>query len=206
MPMATTCRLVHHWPPIVGRRGSLAELLADPAEPLVGGDAVGPELLEPVLFLAEKDAPILAQLAGVRGVEHVAGVGRAHLEQHPHLELAKDLVGEVAVQVIDRVAPGDHVHAQSGPSRRITSRWSAGLASSSRLREAEVVLAAAEVAEPRQIVDEQEQLGPVGLRLLPCAELGPDFGEDRAARHASRRRRRRAASAAATLPRTPALG
>ena len=43
-----------------------------------------------------------------------AAVGRAHLEEHAHLELAELLVREVAVQVVHRVAPGDQVHAQAG--------------------------------------------------------------------------------------------
>ena len=94
---------------------ALAQLLAERAQPLFAGDAVGAELFEPVLFFAVEECPVRAQLAGGRGVEHVARVVRAHLEEHPHLELAEDLVREIAIQVVHRVAPGDQVDAQDGP-------------------------------------------------------------------------------------------
>ncbi len=53
---------------------------------------------------------------------------------------------------------------RTGPSRRIDVEVVGGAGVLVAAREAEVVLAAAEVAEPRQVVDEQEQLGTVGLR------------------------------------------
>ena len=90
-------------------------MLAEPFEPFGAGDAVRAELLDPVLFFAGEECAVRAELAGVGRVEHVAGVGRAHLEEHPHLELAEDLVREVAVQVVHRVAPDDQVDAQDGP-------------------------------------------------------------------------------------------
>ena len=134
-------------------------------------------------------------------------VGRAHLEEDAHLELAELLVVEVAVQVVQGVAPDDQVDAQAGPSRRIVSSWSAGLASLVAAREAEVVLAAAEVAEPREVVDEEEELGAVGgVGLLPALDLGGHLGEDRARRRASRRPRRRAGRTPATRARSPAWG
>ncbi len=88
----------HHAGPPDG--SAVRELLTHPAEPLVARNAVRAELLDPVLLLAGEERAVRAELAGVRGVEQVAGVGRAHLEEHPHLELAQDLVGEVAVQVV----------------------------------------------------------------------------------------------------------
>ena len=72
---------------------------------------------------------------------------------------------------------------RTGPSRRITSSWSGGVGFLVVLaREAEVVLPAAQVAEPRQVVDEQEELGAVGLGLLAALDLGGDLGEDLRAR------------------------
>ena len=56
-----------------------------------------------------------AELAGGGCVQHVAGVVRAHLEQHAHLELAQDLVREISIEVVHGVAPGDQVDAQDGP-------------------------------------------------------------------------------------------
>ena len=66
---------------------------------------------------------------------------------------------------------------RTGPSRRMTSSWSAGLGFFFAARKAEVVLTTPQVAESRQVVDEQEELGAVGLGLLPALELGGDFGE-----------------------------
>ncbi len=86
---------------------------------------------------------MLAQLAGAGRVEQMARVGRAHLEQHPHLELAKDLMGEVPVQVVHRVAPDDHVDAKQRAfaEDRIEVVGGAGLILA--FRKAEVVFATA---------------------------------------------------------------
>ena len=118
-----------------------------------------------------------------------AGVGRAHLEEDAHLELAERLAVEVAVQVVHAVAPDDHVDAQAGPVAEDRVELVGGAARPrSRAREAEVVVAAAEVAEPRQVVDEEEELGAVGgVGLLPALDLGGQLGEDPARRRASRR-------------------
>ena len=60
------------------------------------------------------------------------------------------------------------------------SRWSAGRGSLPCGREAEVVLAAAEVAEPGQVVDEQEELGAVaGVWLLAQCDLAGHRGKER---------------------------
>ena len=82
-----------------------------------------------------------AELAGGGRVEQVAGVGRAHLEQDAHLELAEDLVREVAVEVVHGVAPGDQVDAQAGAfaEDRVEVVGGAGVVVAAR--EAEVVLA-----------------------------------------------------------------
>ena len=88
---------------------------------------------------------------------------------------------KVPVQVVHRVAPDDHVHAQHGPFAEDRIELVGGAGILVALREAEVVFAPAQVAEPRQVVDEQEQLGAVGLGLLAASELGGDFGQD--ARH-----------------------
>ncbi len=41
-----------------------------------------------------------AEAAGVGGVEEVAGIVRAHLEEDAELELAKHLVIEISVEVV----------------------------------------------------------------------------------------------------------
>ena len=69
-------------------------------------------------------------------------------------------------------------------------------------REAEVVLAAAEVAEPRQVVDEQEDLGPVAVGLLPALDLRGRPRRGSARCRASRRPRRRAARPRRCAPAT----
>ena len=119
-----------------------------------------------------------AELAGGRCVEHVAGVGRAHLEEDAHLELAQDLVGEVAVEVGHGVAPGDQVDAQAGAFAQDDVEVVGGPGVVLAAREAEVVLAPAEVAESGQVVDEEEDLGSVGVRLLTPLDFLGQFGED----------------------------
>ena len=114
---------------------------------------------------------------------------------------------EVAVQVVHRVAPGDDVHAQAGalPEDRVEVIDGRGVLVLAA-REAELVLAAAEVAEPRQVVDEDEDLGPVAARLLAAPDLvgRPRRGSARC--RASRRPRRRAADNAAIRASSPVCG
>src|SRR5208283_4925257 len=94
------------------RRAS-SQTVADILDPLFRRHAVGPELLQPVLLLAGEEGAVATQLAGGGRVEQTAGVGRAHLEEHAHFELAQLLVREVAIEVVHGVAPGDQVHAQA---------------------------------------------------------------------------------------------
>src|SRR5208337_237143 len=130
------------------RRRSSSQALADVSDPLFRRHAVGAELLQPVLLLAGEEGAVAAQLAGGGRVEQAATVGRAHLEEHAHLELAELLVREVAVEVVHGVAPGDQVHAQAGTLTEdhveVVRRREVILFAA----EAEVVLATAEVAEP----------------------------------------------------------
>ena len=119
-----------------------------------------------------------AELAGDRRVEHVAGVGRAHLEQDAHLELAQDLVGEVSVEVVHGVAPRDQVDAQAGAFSEDHVEVVGGSGVVFASREAEFVLASTEVAESGQVVDEEEHLGAVGVGLLTPMDLRGHLGED----------------------------
>src|SRR5205823_6213851 len=89
-----------------------------------------------------------------------------------------DLVSEVAVQVVHGIAPRDQVHAQAGALAEdpVEMVGRAGLFFPAR--EAEFILAAAEVAEPGQVVDEKEQLRAIAAGLLAPLDLGGQFGED----------------------------
>src|SRR5208283_1249939 len=140
------------------RRQASSQTVADILDQLCRRHAVGPELLQPVLLLAGEEGAVAAELAGGGRVEQTATVGRAHLEEHAHLELAELLVREVAVEVVHGVAPGDQVHAQAGTLTEdhveVVRRREVILFAA----EAEVVLATAEVAEPGQVVNEQEKL------------------------------------------------
>ena len=73
----------------------------------------------------------------------MARVGRAHLEQYPHLELTEDLMGEAPVQVIDRVTPDDHVDTKQGPVAQDRVKVVGGAGLVLAFRKAEVVFAAA---------------------------------------------------------------
>ncbi len=67
-----------------------------------------------------------------------------------------------------------------GPSRRMMSRWSGGASVLVLAAEAEVVLATAEVAEPRQVVNEQKQFWAVArVWLLAQGDLPGNGGEER---------------------------
>src|SRR5947207_1951855 len=70
---------------------SFLELFLHPVQPLLRWQSVGPEFLQPVLFLAGEISAVGAEPAGVWGIDQVAGVGGAHLEQDAHLEFTEGL-------------------------------------------------------------------------------------------------------------------
>ena len=70
------------------RQRSSSQAVTHFFDPLFRRHAVGPELLQPVLLLAGEEGAVATQLAGGGRVEQTAGVGRAHLEEHAHFELA----------------------------------------------------------------------------------------------------------------------
>src|SRR5208337_5023843 len=156
-----------------------SQAVADVSDPLFRRHTIGPELLQPVLLLAGEEGAVATQLAGGGRVEQTAGVGRAHLEEHAHLNLAQLLVREVAVEVVHGVAPGDQVHAQAGTFTEnhveVVRRREVILFAA----EAEVVLATAQVAEPGQVVNEQEELRSLaGVGLLAQGQLAGNGGEE----------------------------
>src|SRR5690606_32663943 len=75
------------------------------------GQAVRAELLQDPLFLAGVERPVWAEARGDRGIDEVAGVARAHLEEDAQLELAERLTVEHAMEVVPGIAPDDRVDA-----------------------------------------------------------------------------------------------
>src|SRR4051812_31751904 len=81
------------------------------SEPGVVGQAIGAKLFEHPLLFAVKQASMPAQLGRHRRIDERARIVAAHLERDAHLELAKCWAIPHAVQIIDRVAPGQTMHA-----------------------------------------------------------------------------------------------
>src|SRR5262245_3558107 len=75
---------------------------------------VWPELLEDALLLAEEQGPVQAQARCERGIYEVARIRRAHLEEHARLKLLEARAIQRAIEVVDRVAPGQRVNAVGG--------------------------------------------------------------------------------------------
>ena len=140
-----------------GRQASPGELVAEPAEPLVGRNAVRTELLDPVLLFAGEERAMRRQLAGVRGESSKWPESVGLIWNNTRISNSRRIWWvKQRFRLFTVVAPDDHVHAQDGPFAQNRIEVVGGAGVFLAFREAEVVFAAAEVAEPRQIVDEQE--------------------------------------------------
>ena len=107
------------------------------------------------------------------------GIALAHLEEDTHLELAEVGAFEGAIDVVQAVAPEDDVDAER---RAVAEDRREQLRRARRLVPAvgaEIVVGLPEVAEPREVVDDEEDIH-AGRRVgrLPTSNLVGDFPED----------------------------
>ena len=67
----------------------------------------------PGRVFAIKHGRVAAELAGGGAVHQIARIGRAHLEEDPHLEIAHRLPIEPAIGVVVGIAPDQRVNADA---------------------------------------------------------------------------------------------
>ena len=69
------------------------------------GGCVGAEFFEDALFVAVEEGAVVAEVVGDGGVDEVAGVGGAHLEEDAVVEFAEGLAVEGAFDGGEGVGP-----------------------------------------------------------------------------------------------------
>src|SRR5262245_29482416 len=91
--------------------GSLTQTAGNFCQPVRIERIVGSEFLDYAALLAEEKRPMQAEVVGLRRIDQVARIRRAHLEEQAVVEFAQDGTFECALQIRERVAPGQHVNA-----------------------------------------------------------------------------------------------
>src|SRR5262249_44103661 len=125
-------------------------------EPLGPRQPIRAELLELPLVLGEEQRAIGPELGGDRRVEQAARIGGAHLEANPHLELAQLRALHAPLQVRQVVAPDDRVQADGGAFAQQVDEELLRRGRLIRAAEAEIILVAAQVAQPLQAEQDEK--------------------------------------------------
>ena len=151
----------------------------DSGQPFVARRAVGAELFLGAEVVAVEQAAVLAEAAGGGRVEQIRRVGGAHLEHHAEFELPQRLAVDEAIHVVVRIAPDERVDA---PGRAIAENLGPLLVGLRRFvaihREAEVVFAAAEIAEAAGVVNHEIPGRCIFFAgRFAAGDFGGDFGD-----------------------------